>query len=310
MKNILLIILTLVPFITKAQVTLIPNPEFEKYFVYWGYDSDGVINGQMLTADVLQVTEIDFINKGPSASFGNLTGLNDFLNLETFKLMYHNKNSLNFNNLTKLKKIYLDTFTLTNVDLTPLTALEELEFNDTGADAPYTPLRELNLSNNKNFKSLHVFRLPYLELINLRNNAASTVSLVINWGGTICIEVDDHISATSGLPPYDNWSVTLDGVQQYPTYYFSDKCTLSIEKFVNENFKIYPNPTSDYVSIEQKITEGVTLQSVQILDSSGKWIRSVKENFNHIDVSNLSKGMYLFVIQTDKGNKTEKIIID
>src|SRR5690606_12803340 len=174
MKKIFLTVLTVIPFITNAQVTLIPNPLFEQYFVHWGYDSDGTINGQILTSDALQVTEIDFINKGPSASFGNLTGLNDFLNLETFKLHYHDVNTINFNNLSKLKKLHLDTFVLKNLDVTPLTALEELNFYDTAADLPYCPLRELNLSNSKSFKSLYVFRLPYLEVINLRNNTANT----------------------------------------------------------------------------------------------------------------------------------------
>lgn len=144
----------------------------------------------------------------------------------------------------------------------------------------------------------------------MRNNTADTVSLVINWGGgNICIEVDDYIAATNGSTPYDTWSITTDGVTNYPNYYFSDNCVLSIEKFVQNNFKIYPNPTSDYISIEQKETNGVTLQSAQILDSSGKWIKSVKDNFNYIDVSNLSKGAYLFIIQTDKGNKTEKVFV-
>ena len=309
MKKLILIILMLVSFITKAQVTLIPDPVFENYLVHWAYDTDGLINGKILTSDALQVTEIDFLNKGPASTIFDLTGLNDFLNLEIFKLSFNSLNTVDFKNLSKLKNLYFDTYKIKTFDITPLSALEELEINDTAADAPYCQIRLLDFSYSTKFKSLHIHRLPNLELINLRNNTANAVSLVINWGGTICIEVDDHISATSGLPPYDNWSVTLDGVQKYPTYYFSDKCTLSIEKFINENFKIYPNPTSDYVSIEQKITDGITLQSIQILDSSGKWIRTVKDNFNKIDVSNLSKGMYLFVVQTDKGNKTEKIVI-
>ena len=123
---------------------------------------------------------------------------------------------------------------------------------------------------------------------------------------TICIEVDDPVAANNKTFPYNNWEIINDN---FVNYYFNDVCTLSIEKLVNENFKIYPNPATEYVSIEQKETDGVTLKSVQILESSGKWIKSVKDNFNQIDVSHLSKGMYLFVIQTDKGNKTEKIII-
>jgi len=305
-----------VPFVTKAQITLIPDQNFENHLVYWGYDTDGVINGQILTADALNVTELDFVNKAPFVGINKLDGLNDFTNLEILKVAFGNipngVKSANFSNLTKLKKVYFDNYSLTHFDVTPLTSLEELKLgNFTSADNPVSKIRQLNLSNSKKVTYLHVRELYDLEYINLRNNLASSVSVIIELGtsNAICIEVDDHIAATNGLSPYNTWSITSNGVTNYPNYYYSDKCALSVEKFVNDNFKIYPNPATDYVSIEQKETNGVTLQSVQILDSSGKWIKSVKDNFSQIDVSTFSKGMYLFVIQTDKGNKTEKILI-
>lgn len=309
MKKLFLILITLAPFLTKAQVTLIPDQYLENYLVYWGHDTDGVVNGQILTSDALNVSEINFLNLGPASYIYNLSGLNDFTNLETFKLSNNSLNTVNFTNLSKLKTLYFDTNQLVTFDVTPLIALEELEINDTAADAPYCQIRELNFSSSTNFKSLYVFRLPYLELINMRNNTANSVEIIINWGGEICIEVDDYEAATNGMSPYDTWSITLDGVTTYPNYYFSDNCTLSIEKFVQHNFKIYPNPATDYVVLEQKETNQVTLEAIQILDSSGKWIRSVKTNFKEIDISDLSKGIYLFVIQTDKGNKTEKVIV-
>ena len=311
MKKIFFTILTLVPFISKAQVTLIPSQNFENYLVYWGYDSDGLINGQILTSDALTVTELDFVNKGPYPYVSNLSGLNDFSNLEILKVICSSNTIINFANLTNLKKIYLDIPVLPSFDTTPLSSLEELELENTFLDIPNREIRELDFSNSPKFNYLFVKDLTNLERINLRNNQASSVSIILDGGSNqnICIEVDNPSDATNNLPPYNSWSITWDGVNDYNNYYYSNICTLSIEKFLNNNFKIYPNPTTEYVSIEQKETNGVTLQSVQILDSSGKWIRSVKENFNQIDVSNLSEGMYLFVIQTDKGNKTEKIIV-
>ncbi|RRA95253.1 T9SS type A sorting domain-containing protein [Paenimyroides viscosum] len=311
MKKLILMLLTLAPFVTKAQVTLIPDQNFENYLVHWGYDSDGLINGQILTNDALTVTELDFINKSPNnISWVDLDGFNDFANLEILKVG-NGATNISFANLINLKNIYLDNPILSSFDATPLTSLEELELDNTTLDVPAREIRELDFSNSPKFNYLFVRELRNLERISLRNNQASAVSIILYAGSdyNICIEVDDPLDATNNLPPYDNWSITWDGVHDYTNFYFSDVCTLNIEKFVNENFKIYPNPAIEYVSIEQKETEGVTLQSVQILDSSGKWIKSIRENFNQIDVSNLSKGMYLFVIQTDKGNKTEKIVI-
>lgn len=312
MKYIYLTLLIFVSLLTKAQVTLIPDQNFENYLVYWGYDTDGVINGQILTADALTVTELDFINNSPNnySYINSLTGLNNFLNLETLKVR-NDETIISFANLTKLKKIYLDNCALNSFDATPLTSLEELELQCSSADVPAREIRELDFSNSPNFNCLNIRELSYLERINLRNNQSSSVSIIFNGSAdpNLCIEVDNPADATNNLPPYNNWSITWDGVHDYTNYYFSDVCTLSIEKFINDNFKIYPNPATEYISIEQKATYGVTLQSVQILDSSGKWIRSVKEKFTQIDVSDLSKGIYLFVIQTDKGNKTEKIVI-
>lgn len=273
MKYIYLTLLIFVSLLTKAQVTLIPDQNFENYLVYWGYDTDGVINGQILTADALTVTELDFINNSPNnySYINSLTGLNDFLNLETLKVR-NDETIISFANLTKLKKIYLNNPVLSSFDATPLSSLEELELESTELDVPYRKIRELDFSNSPNFKYLFARELRDLERISLRNNQASSVSIILYGGSNqnICIEVDNPLDATNNLPPYNNWSITWDGVHDYTNYYFSNVCTLSIEKFVNDNFKIYPNPTSDFVYIEQKETNGVTLQAVQILDSSGR----------------------------------------
>src|SRR5690606_34133335 len=180
MKKLILTLLILVPFITRAQVTLIPDQYLENYLVYWGYDTDGVINGQILTTDALNVTEIDFLHKGPTFVISNLGGLNDFFNLETFKLTFNTLKTVNFTNLSNLKNLYFDTNQLTTFDVTPLAALEELEINDTSTDVPiYAGIRELDFSNSINFKSLHIQNLPHLEFINLRNNTANSVNILI-----------------------------------------------------------------------------------------------------------------------------------
>ena len=312
MKKVLLTIFILLPFITKAQITLIPDQNFENYLVHWGYDSDGLINGQILTSDALTVTELDFINQSPNnfPYVGNLDGFNDFTNLEILKVI-NDATNISFSNLSNLKKIYLDNCCLNFFDATSLSALEELELDNTTLDVPAREIRELDFSNSPNLNYLYVRELSYLERINLRNNQANSVSIIFNGSAdpNLCIEVDNPLDATNNLPPYNNWSITWNGNDDYPYYYFSDVCTLSIEKMVENNFNIYPNPTSDYVVINQKDMDNIQLQSVQIINMNGKWIRSVKENFNHIDVSNLSTGTYLFVIQTNKGNKTEKIVI-
>src|SRR5690606_29552686 len=126
-----------------AQITLIPDQNFENYLVHWGYDSDGLINGQILTSDALTVTELDFINKSPNNISGVvLDGFNDFTNLEILKVR-NIATTINFANLSKLKKIYLDNPVLASFDATPLSSLEELELECTSLDVPSREIREL-----------------------------------------------------------------------------------------------------------------------------------------------------------------------
>ncbi len=309
MRKIFLILTILVPFITRAQVTLIPDATFEQLLVNMNIDSDGIINGQILTSDAQNVKQLNFGHAG-SFPIQDLTGIEAFTDLEQIEGYYHALTTINLTTLTKLKKLVLPSNCLSKIDFS---ANKDLEYLDLGNDLErmqFNLMTDLDLSNNTNLKEIYVFNLFTLERLNMRNNTADSVTIslghnsLVNYPYNVCIEVDDYVAATNGTAPYDKWAI-------YNAYkhFFSDNCVLSVEKFVEQNFKMYPNPATDYVTVEQKETNGVTLQAVQILDSSGKWIRSVKENFNHIDVSALSKGMYLFVIQTDKGNKTEKILI-
>lgn len=307
MKKFIIILITLVPLITKAQVTLIPDQNFEFDLVYSGIDSDGTVNGQILTTDALAVN-----NLAVFADIKSLSGIEAFTNLEKFTANYVPLGgyggffgTINLNTLVNLKELDLQAANLKSLDVSNNILLEKIwigNFEDFGDIWILNGIKSLDLSNNPNVKFVEANNLFTLERLNMHNNIAEMVIIKLG-NNNVCIEVDDPVAATNGTAPYDTWAV-IGG-----KHYFTQNCSLSIENFVENNFKIYPNPATEFVSIEQKTTDGVTLQSVQILDSSGKWIKSVKDHFNQIDVSNLSKGMYLFVIQTDKGNKTEKIVI-
>ena len=318
MKKIVHILIPLMPLLGTAQIVQIPDTGFERNLIDEGHDSDGTINGKILKSDALSVVNFGFTNATYSY-VSDITGLNEFSNLETLKIglgniINYKQMNITIPNLAKLRKLYIDSYSLQSLNLTNLSGLLELKIENTTIDLLIENLiQKLDFSNSPNFDKLHVKKLySSLENINLRNNKANSVSLIIEDGtkNTLCIEVDDYLKATNKQAPYNNWSVTINGTTPYSNFYFSDICTLSVEKFVKENFKIYPNPTSEYVVIDQNDTENVQLESVQIIDNTGKWIRSVKENFNYINVSDLASGTYLFVIQTNKGNKVEKVVIN
>ncbi|MCK5774614.1 MAG: T9SS type A sorting domain-containing protein [Bacteroidales bacterium] len=90
------------------------------------------------------------------------------------------------------------------------------------------------------------------------------------------------------------------------TFYLED------ENLVNENFgsnlgntKIYPNPTSDYFTIEVSNETKLTL-----INNIGQTIMSANIfGKADIDVSNLEKGMYVIQLQDKAGNNSVKKII-
>ncbi len=66
---------------------------------------------------------------------------------------------------------------------------------------------------------------------------------------------------------------------------------------------IYPNPASDFLTINAKSK----VEKISILDISGKKI-NVKLEGDKIDVRSLPSGVYIIGIKTSKGRSIQKFI--
>ena len=83
----------------------------------------------------------------------------------------------------------------------------------------------------------------------------------------------------------------------------------SDEAELASNFKIYPNPANKIVNIQPTIN--VDEYHLVIYDQLGRVLQSTSENnTTKIDVSQFSKGLYCFKIQTNLGQETFKIIVN
>ncbi len=77
----------------------------------------------------------------------------------------------------------------------------------------------------------------------------------------------------------------------------------------NSVFTLYPNPTSNSFSI--KVNDQVQIKKLEMYNSIGQKVYSQVDNLQQaIDVSKLSKGIYLVSIATDKGIAREKLIVE
>lgn len=75
----------------------------------------------------------------------------------------------------------------------------------------------------------------------------------------------------------------------------------------NLEISIYPNPTSDYLFIENKNNHQIS--SISLFDANGRFIRSVKDDSSPIDLSDLTKGIYFVNIIADNNIINKKVTV-
>jgi hypothetical protein len=80
--------------------------------------------------------------------------------------------------------------------------------------------------------------------------------------------------------------------------------SLSLKDYATLDFSVYPNPSSDNISIQSK-TE---ISNVQLFNSLGQNVLEVKGKSN-IDISKLSAGIYFLKVQDAEGNLGLKRVI-
>ena len=81
---------------------------------------------------------------------------------------------------------------------------------------------------------------------------------------------------------------------------------LSSDDFVLSQFKIYPNPTKESLTIGLK--QGLELQNINLYNNLGQFISTSKTL--KVDTSNLTSGVYFLEIETNKGKASKKLIIE
>ncbi|MCK4662264.1 MAG: T9SS type A sorting domain-containing protein [Bacteroidales bacterium] len=81
--------------------------------------------------------------------------------------------------------------------------------------------------------------------------------------------------------------------------------------FNNQSISIFPNPTNEIINIEIK-SQKIKLFNAEIYNIQGKLIfmKQYKSNSINIDISDLSKGIYLLKLKDENGSiiKTKKIV--
>jgi len=84
----------------------------------------------------------------------------------------------------------------------------------------------------------------------------------------------------------------------------------AINSVENVNFSVYPNPTSDVISIDVDWVKH-KLASIQAFDAGGKLVETfnINQSSNSINLSGFQKGVYFLRINTLSGSATQKVLL-
>jgi len=81
--------------------------------------------------------------------------------------------------------------------------------------------------------------------------------------------------------------------------------TLSNTQFEQNLIEIYPNPSHSIVHIE---THNLPIYKVEIYHLNGQKVKSIASDFESIEISNLTSGLYIMKISTERGIINKKFI--
>lgn len=157
-----------------AQITAIPDPVFEQQLIDKGIDSDGVINGQILTSDAAGVYEL----KMDSVGLNSLEGIEAFVDLGSLYCRQNNLRSLDLSNSPNLSMLHCDRNQIEFLDVSTTSSLSVLGCGD-------NRLLHLDVSNNAIIYYLWTRgNLPGLRICVSDVNAPQAGGWVNDWHAT------------------------------------------------------------------------------------------------------------------------------
>lgn len=314
MKKLLVALFAVSCYNAAAQTTLIPDPVFEQVLINLHIDTDGLINGQMANTDALAVTTLTITSPSivdTSGTIHDVTGLEAFVNLENLTVNITMIEELNVSTLVNLKRLNCTDNMLTSLDVSHNPLLEYLDITSWGDVYPINGITEIDLSNNPLINEL--IAIGSISKINLKNgNNNPDMRLIIGpilggyppdyiYGNT-CIEVDNEDLAQNNAFPYSEWVIT----HLNQSYSMVANCSLGSQDFNSNAILLYPNPVSDVLHIQ---SQNPDVESVSVIDFSGRIVKDYHNVDETISVSGLSEGTYFVKIVSGQGVQLQKIII-
>lgn len=156
MKKVYFLIIILFCSCLSAQTTSIPDEGFEQELLNQGIDSDGEINGKILTADAENVTSLTINGEGAPDIY-DLTSIEAFINLESLTVYRTEITELDVSQNTQLKVLDCANNELSSIDVSANSLLEELYCGNYVLDIG--PLNEIGMIDLTNIPNIHILNV-------------------------------------------------------------------------------------------------------------------------------------------------------
>ncbi len=196
-----------------------------------------------------------------------------------------NLEDLDLSNAMYLKVLALDNTGLNSLEYSYNTYLEYLSVSG-------NTITSLDVSLNPRLTVLDITNTPKLKQLNLRNGNNDNLRLItkpnqLKYSTLECVIVD---SESLHNKAFLNTIVT-DEIMSATIFDCSKELQTKNAITEVETISIFPNPTTNFITITNQINKSYLLFSV-----SGKIMKTgiIKNDFFEIDLSNLSKGIYFF----------------
>jgi len=291
-KHLFTIISLLFSTLIFAQYTAVPDTVFEQYLIDEGIDTDGIINGQFLTANAIGVDflDLDFL------PVSDLTGIEAFVDLERLDARDTNFASADFS-----QNILLNQLTIVNSPLNSINLSQNINLLTLFADN--CELSSIDVSNNINLNQLSIDN-NYLTSIDVSNlQLMSSFSLEGNNFTSLDLPL---LQSLGGLIINDNRinSLNLSNLPSLQTLEISNNNLTEIDLSNNPQFKhllCINNVLTQLDFTQNPLIKTVYCSSNQITNvyfGSTNYLRefiSVGNFFSSIDLSNMPELYRLYI---------------
>ena len=266
--------------------TTIPDVKFEEKLIALGIDNDGK-NGKVKTTSIEYLKSINL----QFSEIKDLTGIEDFKNLEVLDCAINSLTQLNVTKNLKLTELYCHFNTITSLDVSKNVLLTIVQANKNS-------LQKFDVSTNKVLKELNL-RDNQLTTLNLKNGYNANASYYISRGNPnlTCIQVDSKTYADA------NWSSSKDTAASY-----SESCTnLSTSEIVFEKLSMYPNPTSGALFFDN-----VAIDKIRVYNALGKLMNVPFTSTGNSSTANLEQlptGIYYIYLTSNDATTVKKVMV-